>query len=80
MTFFQDLHRLPEDERITLIGHYVLEHRLSTAVLVDDEPEKVHRYITKLLALSPQILVEQLPGPVKGAVTLRVALRADGAA
>lgn len=80
MKFVQDLYRLPEDERITLIGHYVLEHGLSASVLVDDEPAKVDRYITKILALSPQLVIEQQPGPVAGVVTLRVALRTGGAA
>lgn len=80
MTMVQDLHRLPEEERITLIGHYVLEHRLSVAVFVDDEAPKVERYISKILALSPELLVEQLPGPVAKVVTLRVSLRAGGAA
>lgn len=79
MTMLQDLHRLPEEERIALIGHYVLEHRLSVAVLVDDETDKVERYISKILALSPDLLVEQLKGPVAKVVTLRVSLRTEGA-
>ena len=43
--FYQDLHRLPEDDRIRLIGHYVLEHGEKVTFLTDADPGKGERYV-----------------------------------
>lgn len=68
-----DLHRLSEDERIDAIGHVVTEHGKTVGVCVDDQPEKVARYIRKLKARFPGVAVlSQNKGPVPGVVTIRV--------
>lgn len=68
---FQDLYRLPEDQRIELIAHYVRDHGKTVSVMVDDEPGKPERYTEKLKAAGCAVL-ERTPGPVAKVVTLRV--------
>lgn len=68
---FADLADLPEDKRIELIVHHVRDHGRTVAVCVDDEPGKPERYAKKL-AEKGCLVLEQLKGPVKGVVTLRV--------
>jgi hypothetical protein len=45
---FADLADLPEDERIGIIGHYIVEHGKTVAVCVDDWAGKAERYIEKI--------------------------------
>lgn len=68
---FADLGDLPEDERIKIIAHQVRDHGLRVAVCVDDEPGKPERYAKKLEANGCRV-VEQIKGPTKGVVTLKV--------
>ncbi len=56
--FYQDLTSLSEDERIHLIGRHVTKYNKVVSFLVESdfvEPGKADRYITKLLALFPDI-------------------------
>lgn len=70
---FIDLHRLPEDERITVIGESALAMPGQTVgVPVDDDPGKPERYQRKLLAKYPQLRVENVGRLFKGVVLLRV--------
>ena len=72
----QDMHRLPEDKRIDLIGHYVMDHKDTVAVLVDSGPgdvDKADRYIRKLQEKFPGIRIYPITsGPVKNTVCIRV--------
>lgn len=68
---YADLHRLSEDDRITVIGKTVMEHKQVVAVAIDAEPEKVFRYRTKLLQRFPGIVIEEVSGLVRETVTLR---------
>jgi len=67
---FADLADLPEDERIALIAATAKAGKV-VGVCVDDEKEKVKRYIRKLVALGVRV-IDQSRGPVKGVVTIRV--------
>jgi hypothetical protein len=76
---YQDLHNLPEDERIDLIGHYVTKHGLTAAFMVDDTPGKAERYISKLEAKFPDVMVvDRFNGPVKNVITVKVCRRPAG--
>lgn len=76
MTLFQDLHALGEEERIRLIGHYVLDHQLTVEVLLDNEPPKIDRYIAKLLSAFPSLVIAEAAGPIPSVVTLRIGVTA----
>lgn len=68
---FLDLHRLEEDRRIEMIGHTVMEHRQTAAVVTDADPGKRERYIAKLRERFPGIVVlKEFDGPTPGAVTV----------
>lgn len=70
---FIDLYKLPEDERIKVIGHTVMTHKKIIGVCVDDEPGKPERYIRKLKEWFPGIVImDQLKGPVKEVITIMV--------
>ena len=73
MAKFVDLggpHGLPEDKRIDLIGHRVVDHKEQVGFVVEDDA-KADRYISKLKAKFPSIVVkERLRGPVKGTVSV----------
>lgn len=70
---FEDLHNFDEDKRIAIIGAAVASGNLVDFVVVDSEPGKADRYISKLKALFPGIIVERMDrGPVKGTVAVRV--------
>ena len=70
---FVDLHRLPEDQRIVVIGEYCLAHPSEKiAVPVDDEPDKPERYKRKLEVKYPQLRVEIAGRLFKGVKLLRV--------
>lgn len=71
--FFQDLYELPEDNRINLIGHYVMEHEAEVTFPTDDIPGKADRYIRKLLGSFKEIeVVERGDGPTKGCVFVKL--------
>jgi hypothetical protein len=73
VTQFQDLYSLPEDDRIRLIGHYVVDHGQTVGVMLDDQPEKIERYLKKLKEWFPGVVVlSQKPGPVADVVTIIV--------
>ncbi len=76
---FIDLHRLPEDERIIVIGEYCLLHPSEkVAVPTDDEPGKPERYKRKIEEKFPQLKVEIAGRLVKGVILLRVTCAAAG--
>jgi hypothetical protein len=68
---YADLADLPEDERIEAVAHYVRDHGLTAAVMVDDEPGKPERYARKLREHGCRI-ISQSKGPIVGVVTLEV--------
>lgn len=63
--------RFPEDERIKIIAHHVRDHGKTVAVCVDDVPGKPERYARKLRKHGCRV-IQQVAGPVSGAITLRV--------
>lgn len=70
-----------EDERIQKIGESLLclgkvKKDAMIAFVTDSEPpEKVERYISKLLKRFPGIrVVDRFPGPVQGCVSVRMGL------
>jgi catechol 2,3-dioxygenase-like lactoylglutathione lyase family enzyme len=67
---FADLGDLPEDDRIRIAAE-TAAGGLIVGVAVDDETEKVARYVAKLLARGVRV-IDQQPGPVKGAVLIRI--------
>lgn len=78
MTDFADLCNLSEDQRINVIGNYVLtlDYGKDIVVAVDDIPGKRERYISKLLEKFDGIEIsEQGDGPVKGSLYFKVRKR-----
>jgi hypothetical protein len=76
---FVDLHRLPEDDRIVVIGEYCLAHPTErVAVPTDDEPGKPERYKRKIEKKYPQLRVEIVGKMAKGVVLLRVTCHPTG--
>jgi len=70
--FFADLHTVPEDERIRLIGETVTKGNTVAVLLERNEPEKVARYLTKLANRYPEaMLVDRVNGPTETVVTLK---------
>jgi hypothetical protein len=70
---FLDLGDLGEDERIRKIGNYVTELGKVASVVVDDEPGKLLRYVTKLQAWFPGIrILSQGKGPVANTAWVKV--------
>lgn len=75
MTRYEDLHEMPEDDRITLIGEQVMRGK-TVGVFIDNEPEKIARYIQKITARFPAVMVRaQVAGPTPEVVTLQFGLR-----
>ena len=81
-----DLHRIEEDKRIEMIGNiaYCEKHGAypKIAVCVDlegpDGFDKADRYISKLLAKFPEIIVlSKEKGPTPGVVTIVVQRKTD---
>lgn len=50
---FADLQKLPEDERIKLIGHMVTVHKKTVGIVLEHERDKIQRYVGKLEAAHP---------------------------
>ena len=75
---FLDLHKLPEDERIKMIGHRAVDHKEKVAFMVDVEDgshAKGDRYIDKLLHQFPQLwVVSRTDGPVPQVETIVVSV------
>ena len=67
---FSDLYKLKEDDRIDLIGHCAM-HKLMTVGFVLEDDAKAERYIAKLKAKFPQIVIHE-KGPLKGLVMVKV--------
>lgn len=80
MTVAADLHKMPENDRIRLIGASVMNKPASSAdrpvmngFIVESEM-KADRYIFKLQAMFPGIrVVDRKPGPVPNTIMVRVA-------
>lgn len=70
MKGYADLADLPEDERIAIIAKTAKAGNV-VLVAIDDEDEKVDRYIRKLTALGVRI-IDRGPGLVKNSVSVRV--------
>lgn len=70
MKAFADLADLPEDERIRIAAETAATGAI-VGVVVDDDPQKVARYVAKLLSRGVRV-IDQTPGPVKGAVLIRI--------
>ena len=70
MKAYADLADLPEDERIRIIAATAAEGQI-VGVVVDAEAGKAERYITKLKKY-PVRIIDQMPGPVKNTVLVRV--------
>lgn len=71
MKAFADLADLPEDERITVAANTAIRGHCIVGVAVDDEPEKVARYVRKLQAHGVRV-IDQTKGPVKNVVLIRI--------
>jgi hypothetical protein len=69
---FADLGDFQEDDRIQIIGQYVLNHGKTVGVCIDDSPGKAERYIRKMKKEFPTVIfLDQTKGPVANVVTLR---------
>ncbi len=69
---FADLADLPEDDRIKIIGDWVMSKRHRVAVPTDDDPGKAGRYMQKLHDRYPGIRCHIEPGLVQKTVTIIV--------
>lgn len=70
---YADIADLEEDRRIDLIGHTVMEHRKTVAFVTDADAGKADRYVTKLQAKFPGIVViDRFLGPVANTVSVKV--------
>lgn len=68
---YADLGSLPEDERIRIIGEHAAAGNL-VAVPIDDEPEKIARYIRKVTTRFPGVRhIDTVAGIVPRTKTLR---------
>lgn len=74
----KDLYRLPEDERIRIIGETASEGK-SVGVMIDDDDAKVERYIKKVIERYPTVCVtRRFSGPTPGVVTIQFGRYGDG--
>jgi hydrogenase maturation factor HypF (carbamoyltransferase family) len=72
---YRDLHSLPEDERIKMIGKYCMEGN-KVGVILEKDDEKIQRYIRKIQEHYPGVgVIEQVDGPVPSVVTLKFGLK-----
>ncbi len=76
MKGYADLHSMPEDARIKLIGRAALLHTepgKAVGCILERDDVKVERYCAKLRAEFPdQLDIELKPGPVAGTTLLLV--------
>lgn len=73
MTPYADIADLDEDNRIALIGDYVMRYRKTAAFVTDSDPGKSDRYIQKLKHRYPGInIIGLIDGPVPNTVTVKV--------
>lgn len=76
MAEYQPAQHLTEDERIQLIGTHVMTKKpdgKNSAFIVDNEPDKIARYIKKLTERFPEIeIVRQFAGPTPGVYTVMI--------
>jgi len=71
--FYADLHKLAEDDRIALIGEYVMQHDDIVSIVTDSDHGKADRYVEKLTTRFPYIEVyERGDGPIAKAVYFKV--------
>lgn len=71
MKGYADLGDLPEDERIRIIGEHAAAGNL-VAVPIDDEAEKIARYIRKVTARFPTVRhIDTIAGIVANTKTIR---------
>lgn len=68
---YEDLYLRNEDARIERIGEEIKKGKL-VAVLIDNEEDKIQRYIKKLKERCNAVIVSREDGPVNNVVTLRV--------
>lgn len=59
MTAFVDIAKLPEDDRIRLIGNLVMNERQSAWCLTDDEKGKPERYKKKMHEWFPLLRLDE---------------------
>jgi hypothetical protein len=72
MTVFADLHEMPEDQRIDLIGLAASKGKVIGVLLERHEPAKVERYIRKVTERYPNVIViERVNGPTAKVVTIK---------
>ena len=77
---YADLGDFDEDKRIDMIGRQVMSMKPGQIVLIvtDDEPGKPERYIEKLQAKYPGIVVLGTgPGPVVNTIGIKVSRRVE---
>jgi hypothetical protein len=69
---YVDLHAMSEDDRIDLIGRMVLEKSATIGCFVDLDGVKGDRYISKVKARFPSIVLKgRCAGPTPGVETLK---------
>jgi len=70
---YVDLGDFGENERIETIGHQVMVHQQTVGFIVEDDPGKADRYITKLEKKFPGIrIISRGRGPVGHTVLVKV--------
>lgn len=70
---YADLHNLPEDDRIEVIGKCVMENRQVVAFFVDNIPGKAERYIRKLIDKFPGIVImDRIKEATAGAEMIKI--------
>lgn len=76
-----DMHKISEDERISLLAQHCHAHGQTTFMVDGDSYDKgkADRYVSKLKAICPRIheIERKIDHPVKRVTTVIVALRAD---
>lgn len=71
MTQFADLADMDEDDRIKIIAKYA-KTKIVAFVVDDDPPDKVERYIRKVLSHGGIRVIDRFKGPVNNTVSVRV--------
>lgn len=75
-TGYTDLHNLPEDKRIEIIGKIVSEQKKTIGVALEDDKKKIDRYITKMLTRYPGLVIVSKTPLLPGVVLVRVGPKA----